>query len=153
MSKNIVNDISSIYYGQIFESAVPGKPAERLGAVTAIPKEDQEAARERTLAKAKAMRERKNIKNEEYVDEALRPRKERMARMVTPAKKKEQERTRKGREILADIQATERALNEPKTPKSNKPTYDTPAAEVRKLKPKQKTDTLAVRAGRVLRDT
>ena len=73
--------------------------------------------------------------------------------MVTPKKRKEQERTRRGRAILADIQATERALNEPKTPKSNKPTYDTPAAEVRKLKPKQKTDTLAVRAGRVLRDT
>lgn len=46
------------------ESSVPGKPAERLGAVTAIPKSEQEAARERTLAKAKAMRE-KNMKKEE----------------------------------------------------------------------------------------
>jgi len=39
------------------ESAVPGKPAERLGAVTAIPKSEQEAARERLLAKAKAKRD------------------------------------------------------------------------------------------------
>jgi len=46
------------------ESAVPGKPAEKLGAVTAIPKSEQEAARERLLAKAKAMRE-KNMKKEE----------------------------------------------------------------------------------------
>ena len=44
------------------ESAVPGKPAERLGAVTAIPKSEQEAAKERLLAKAKAMREKNKIK-------------------------------------------------------------------------------------------
>ena len=44
------------------ESAVPGKPAERLGAVTAIPKSEQEAAKERLLAKAKAKRE--NMKTE-----------------------------------------------------------------------------------------
>ena len=50
--------------GELGESAVPGKPAERLGAVTAIPKSEQEAARERTLAKAKAMRE-KNMKEKE----------------------------------------------------------------------------------------
>ena len=43
--------------GELGESAVPGKPAERLGAVTAIPKAEQEAARERILAKAKAKRE------------------------------------------------------------------------------------------------
>jgi hypothetical protein len=44
------------------ESAVPGKPAEKLGAVTLIPKAEQEAARERALAKAKAMREKNKIK-------------------------------------------------------------------------------------------
>jgi hypothetical protein len=49
--------------GELGESAVPGKPAERLGAVTAIPKAEQEAARERVLAKAKAMRE-KNLTKE-----------------------------------------------------------------------------------------
>ena len=48
--------------GELGESAVPGKPAERLGAVTAIPKSEQEAARERVLAKAKAMREKNKIK-------------------------------------------------------------------------------------------
>ena len=44
--------------GELGESAVPGKPAERLGAVTAIPKSEQDAARERLLAKAKAKREK-----------------------------------------------------------------------------------------------
>jgi hypothetical protein len=39
------------------ESAVPGKPAEKLGAVTAIPKSEQEAAAERIRAKTKAKRE------------------------------------------------------------------------------------------------
>jgi len=48
--------------GEFGESAVPGKPAERLGAVTAIPKSEQDAARERILAKAKAKREA--MKNE-----------------------------------------------------------------------------------------
>jgi hypothetical protein len=40
------------------ESAVPGKPAERLGAVSAIPQDEREAARQRTLAKAKEKREK-----------------------------------------------------------------------------------------------
>jgi hypothetical protein len=57
MDTNIVNDISKIYLEHISEFAVPGKPAERLGAVTAIPKSEQEAARERLLAKTKAKRE------------------------------------------------------------------------------------------------
>ena len=42
--------------GELGESSVPGKPAERLGAVTAIPKSEQEAARERILAKTAAKR-------------------------------------------------------------------------------------------------
>lgn len=69
MSINPLNDISRIYLeqvaavevGELDESTVPGKPAERLGAVTAIPKAEQDAARERLLAKAKAMREKKRI--------------------------------------------------------------------------------------------
>jgi len=44
------------------ESAVPGKPAERLGAVTAIPKSERDAAKERLLAKSKAIREKNKIK-------------------------------------------------------------------------------------------
>jgi hypothetical protein len=47
------------------ESAVPGKPAEKLGAVTSIPKDEQDAARQRTLAKAAAMRAKKGITKEE----------------------------------------------------------------------------------------
>ena len=57
MSINPLNDISQVYLEQVSESAVPGKPAEKLGAVTAIPKSEQEAARERILAKTKAKRE------------------------------------------------------------------------------------------------
>jgi hypothetical protein len=62
MSINPLNDISRVYLEQVAESAVPGKPAERLGAVTAIPKAERDAARERALAKAKAMREKNKIK-------------------------------------------------------------------------------------------
>jgi hypothetical protein len=65
MSINPLTDISRVYLEQVSESAVPGKPAEKLGAVTLIPKAEQEAARERALAKAKAMREKKGIKTEE----------------------------------------------------------------------------------------
>ena len=68
MSINPLNDISRVYLEQVVESAVPGKPAERLGAVTAIPKAERDAARERALAKAKAMREKKGIKTEAFVD-------------------------------------------------------------------------------------
>ena len=62
MSTNPLNDISRVYLEQVVESAVPGKPAERLGAVTAIPKAERGAARERALAKAKAIRDKKKIK-------------------------------------------------------------------------------------------
>lgn len=41
------------------ESAVPGKPAERLGAVTAIPQSERDAAKARLLAKTKAIRDKK----------------------------------------------------------------------------------------------
>jgi hypothetical protein len=57
MSLNPLNDISKVYLEQVSESAVPGKPAEKLGAITAIPKSEQEAARERLLAKTKAKRD------------------------------------------------------------------------------------------------
>jgi hypothetical protein len=77
MSLNPLNDISKIYLEQVAESAVPGKPAERLGAVTAIPKSEQDAARERIIAKTKAKREKMktDISNSykpegELVDEA-----------------------------------------------------------------------------------
>ena len=65
MNFNNLNDISRIYLEKVSESAVPGKPAEKLGAVTAIPQSERDAARERTLAKAKAMREKNGIKEEE----------------------------------------------------------------------------------------
>jgi hypothetical protein len=48
----------SYYQAAMGESTVPGKPAEKLGAVTAIPKDDQDAAKARILAKTKAKREK-----------------------------------------------------------------------------------------------
>ena len=47
--------------GEIGESAVPGKPAEKLGAVSAIPQDEREAARKRTLEKAAAIRAKKGV--------------------------------------------------------------------------------------------
>jgi hypothetical protein len=70
MSVNSLNDISKVYLEQVAESAVPGKPAERLGAVTAIPKSEQDAARKRLLAKTKAKREK--MKEENEIEEAVR---------------------------------------------------------------------------------
>ena len=58
IGKNPLNDISKVYLESVAESAVPGKPAEKLGAVTAIPKSEQEAAKDRLLAKTKAKREK-----------------------------------------------------------------------------------------------
>ena len=48
-------------YKSTNESHVPGKPAEKLGAVTAIPQKERDAARERLLAKTKAIRDKKKI--------------------------------------------------------------------------------------------
>jgi hypothetical protein len=50
--------------GELGESAVPGKPAEKLGAVSAIPQDEREAARQRVLAKAAAIRAKKGITQE-----------------------------------------------------------------------------------------
>lgn len=63
---NLLNQIRN-------ESAVPGKPAERLGAVTAIPQSERDAARERTLAKAKAARaaREKGMKEEIEMEEGM----------------------------------------------------------------------------------
>lgn len=48
------------------ESAVPGQPAERLGAVTAIPQSERDAAKARLLAKAAALRKKREEQNEEF---------------------------------------------------------------------------------------
>jgi hypothetical protein len=48
--------------GELGESAVPGKPAERLGAVTAIPQDEREAARQRILAKVAANKKKREEK-------------------------------------------------------------------------------------------
>ena len=48
------------------ESYVPGKPAEKLGAVTAIPKDEQDAAKARLLAKTAAKRKEREMAKEEF---------------------------------------------------------------------------------------
>ena len=53
------------------ESYVPGKPAEKLGAVTAIPKDEQDAAKARLLAKTKAIRDKKKIREEIEIEEGM----------------------------------------------------------------------------------
>ena len=55
-------DMGMVYKEMIAESAVPGKPAERLGAVTAIPTDEREAAKKRTLAKAAALRKKREMR-------------------------------------------------------------------------------------------
>ena len=66
MSIKSINDIAKIYVDQIVESAVPGKPAEKVGALMNIdiPQDEREAARQRTLAKAAAIRAKKLITKE-----------------------------------------------------------------------------------------
>ena len=54
------------YEGEVLESTVPGKPAERLGAVTSIPADEREAAKQRTLAKAAALRKKREEQKEEF---------------------------------------------------------------------------------------
>ena len=67
-----LNDLSKIYLEQIAESAVPGKPAEKVGALTNIdiPQSERDAARQRLLAKTAA--KRKAVQKEEVVDEAVK---------------------------------------------------------------------------------
>ena len=86
IGKNPLNDISKVYLEQVAaESAVPGKPAERLGAVTGIPKSEQESAAERirkkTAEKKAALEKKHGMKMDDhpeypkkkYVDEKLDP--------------------------------------------------------------------------------
>ena len=56
-------DMGMVYKEMISESAVPGKPAERVGALinTDIPANEREAAKQRTLAKAAALRKKREM--------------------------------------------------------------------------------------------
>ena len=78
-----LNDLSKVYLESVAESAVPGKPAERLGAVTGISKADQESAadriRKKTAEKKAALEKKRGMKLDDHpeynykVDEALDP--------------------------------------------------------------------------------
>jgi hypothetical protein len=56
------------YEGEVLESTVPGKPAERVGALSNIdiPVDEREAAKQRTLAKAAALRKKREEQKEEF---------------------------------------------------------------------------------------
>ena len=58
IGKNPLNDISKVYLESIAEGYAPGDVDQKVGAVTAIPKSEQEAAKNRLLAKAKAKRQK-----------------------------------------------------------------------------------------------
>ena len=88
---------------------------------------------------------------EESIDEALRSREERMARMMTDKDRQKQKKERELKAKADEIISTERALGKGKENKS-KTTYDTPSAEVRKLKPGQKKDTLAMKARKAMEE-
>lgn len=53
---NPLNELSSVYTQNIAEGYAPGDVDQKVGAVTAIPKDEREAAKARLLAKAKAKR-------------------------------------------------------------------------------------------------
>lgn len=89
--------------------------------------------------------------SEETVDEALRSREERMARMMTDKDRQKQKKERELKAKADEIISTERALGKGKENKS-KTTYDTPSAEVRKLKPGQKKDILAMKARKAMEE-
>ena len=74
-------------HDEVKESAVPGKPAERLGAVTGIPKDERDAARERLLAKTKEIRNKKKIREEIEEIEEVAPPGAKAERMVKHIKK------------------------------------------------------------------
>lgn len=73
---------------------------------------------------------------------------------MTPAQKRAKDAERKKREkaeeILADLQALGRASRGNSSSSSTTPEFNTPEAEVRRLKPGQKVDTLAVRAKKAM---
>ena len=56
MSEIHLNDLSKVYQEQVAEGYAPGDVDQKVGAVTSIPKKEQEAARERLLKKAAAKR-------------------------------------------------------------------------------------------------
>ena len=72
-AKSKLKEIGNKLKGLTKEGYEPGDVDEKLGAVTSIPKKDQDAARERILAKTKAKRKMKKeevISGEETLEEA-----------------------------------------------------------------------------------
>ena len=78
------------------ESAVPGKPAEKLGAVTAIPKDERDAAKARLLAKAAAKRAKKVSESSGEEDHEFEMARRQLSTMKSAAKKLEKKMGKKG---------------------------------------------------------
>jgi len=87
----------------------------------------------------------------EQIDEKLRSREERMARMMTDKDRKKQKRDREVRAAADDIIATQRALSKGKKKETNQ-SSETPEAEVRKLPKGQKVDKLAMKAKEAMKE-
>jgi len=85
------------------------------------------------------------------VGEALRSREERMARMMTDKDRQKQKKERELKAKADEIISTERALSRGRK-KNTEKTYNTPSAEVRKLKSGQKKDTLAMKARKAMEE-
>ena len=98
IGKNPLTDISKVYLQQIAnESAVPGKPAEKLKTdrnMFNIPKDEQQAAKERVLAKTKKKQMEKGISSPGYTKEGLDP--------VNPVAVKKKFANRKDRDLDND---------------------------------------------------
>lgn len=87
----------------------------------------------------------------EVIDEKLRSREERMARMMTDKDRKRQKRDREVRAAADDIITTQRALSKGKKKETNQ-SSETPEAEVRKLPKGQKVDKLAMKAKEAMKE-
>ena len=119
-----LNEISKIYKESIAEGYAPGDVDQKVGAVTSIPKKEQEAARERLLAKAAA--KRASMKKE-----ALDPVGQEDADVDNDGKKN----TKSDKYLLKRRKAIAKAIKEAKhaTAKQMHSPHEVPSGDIKKL--------------------